>query len=393
VANVAGRGLGYIYIILMARRLDARYLGAYAVLLTTGMLVELVSNLGLDKILVREIASSPSNVGQGYFWAAIPIRFAMAAVSAGVAWTLLFVFFKESLLATPFSSALFLSAIFPIVAARNCEAFLTAHERLLPIAASQLSEKIVIFGAVLLLVSGGLSFSGLLCFVPLAALLRLLVVASSAIHIWIPDLASKHPNLRQLLRQAVELFSVEVLALVYFRSDVFLVAKMRGLRDAGVYQITYKIFDFCLSLFAGFLQAAFPRMVRDKSRKSLNSMLALGAGLLAIPVGIIILCRRSILGALGPEYVFGSTSLIWLMLTVPLVYITSTLANMAIAAGHVRILIALAVLLIVSNVSLNLLLVPRWSIAGAAFSTFACELMSAVVLGPFIIRKMSRPTE
>jgi hypothetical protein len=27
-ANVAGRGLGYAYIVLMARRLDARYLGA-----------------------------------------------------------------------------------------------------------------------------------------------------------------------------------------------------------------------------------------------------------------------------------------------------------------------------------------------------------------------------
>ena len=79
-ANIAGRGLGYAYIVMLARRLDARYLGAYALLLTASMLIELVSNLGLDKILVREISAGSASVGQGYFWAALPIRLVMAAV-------------------------------------------------------------------------------------------------------------------------------------------------------------------------------------------------------------------------------------------------------------------------------------------------------------------------
>jgi len=82
---------------------------------------------------------------------------------------------------------------------------------------------------------------------------------------------------------------------------------------------------------------------------------------------------------------------VWLMLTVPLVFITSTLANMAIAAGRIKILILLAGLLIFSNVGLNLLLIPRWSFNGAAFSTFICELMSAVILGPFVLKMISVP--
>jgi O-antigen/teichoic acid export membrane protein len=388
-ANIAGRGLGYAYIIMMARRLDARYLGAYAILITASMLIELVSNLGLDKILVREISSGSANVGQGYFWTAMPIRFVMAAVSAVVALSLLIVFFKGQLLASPLSCALFLSTIFPVVATRNCEAFLTAHERMMPIAAAQLCEKVVIFGAVLLLVSGSLSFGGVLCLAPLAASVRLLVVAAFVIRMWVRHITPAPANMRRLLRQGAELFSVEILALVYFRSDVFFVAKMGGLGAAGIYQIAYKIFDFCLSLFAGFLQAVFPRMVRDKSSKSLKMTLGLGTGLLMIPVVIIIMGRHMILGAFRPEYVGGSTALVWLMLTVPLVFITSNMANMAIAAGRIKILILLAGLLIVSNVGLNLLLIPRWSFNGAAFSTFACELMSAVILCPFIL-KVSR---
>jgi O-antigen/teichoic acid export membrane protein len=391
LANVAGRGLGYTYIVMMARRLDARYLGAYAVLITTSMLVELVANLGLDKILVREITSGSANVGQGYFWAALPIRFVMASMSAFVAWTFLFVVFKSQLLATPLSSAVFLSAIFPVIATRNCEAFLTAHERMLPIAVSQLCEKVVIFSAVFLLVSGSLSFNGLLCFAPLAALLRFLVVVASVTRLWIPRLTPVRVNVGRLLRQGAELFSVEILALVYFRSDVFIVARKGGLAAAGVYQIAYKIFDFCLSLFAGFLQAVFPRMVRDKSRKSLKITLAAGTGLLMIPVVAIILGRHMILSTLRPEYVLGSTSLVWLMLTVPLVFITSTLANMAIAAGRIKLLIVLASVLFLSNAGLNLLLIPKWSINGAAFSTFVCELMSAIILGPFVFKLLTRP--
>jgi O-antigen/teichoic acid export membrane protein len=389
-ANLLSRGIGYVYVILMARRLDARYIGAYAILVTSCTVVELFSNLGLDKILIREIASNPVRDGKGYFWAALPIRFAMASLSAVSAWVLLLIFFKDQLPASPFYSALFLTAIFPMVAARNCEAFLTAHEHLFPVALSQLTERAVTFGAVLLLFSGILSFSGLLCCAPVAALARLAIVTSATVRLWTRDIASKRPSVKRLIRQAAELFSVEILALVYFRSDVFLLAKMGGLRETGIYQITYKIFDCCLSLFAGFLQAAYPRLVREKGRGSLKVMLGGGTALLAIPISIIILGRHLILSGIGPEYASGSTSLIWLMLTVPLVYITTTMANAAIAAGRVRILMLLAGFLLFTNVLLNLLLIPKWSINGAAFSTFACELLSASVLGPFILKTLAR---
>ncbi len=389
-ANIAGRGLGYACIILMARRLDVRYLGIYAVLLTSSMLLELLSNLGLDKILIREIAGSAAGIGQGYFWAALPVRLSTAAVSTSVAWAMLVLVFKTQLQVSPLSVALFLSAIFPIVAARNCEAFLTAHERLVPIAVSQLVERLVTLSAVLMLAFGLLRFNEMLWFVPIASLSRLLVVGRSANQIWIPNVETNHPNILRLVRQGLELFSVEILALVYFRSDTLMVAKLDGLSAAGVYQVTYKVFDLCLSLFSGFLQASFPRMIRSNTRESLQSMLIIGSCLLIIPCGLIIICRHFILNTLRADYASGSTSLLWLMLTVPLVYITSTLANAAIVEGRIRLLIGFAALLIFTNVALNLILIPKWSINGAAFSTFACELISAALLGPFAWRSISK---
>jgi O-antigen/teichoic acid export membrane protein len=390
IANVLGRGLAYVGFILMARRLDARYIGAYALLVTAGMIVDLVSNLGLDKILTREISARPAAEGQSYFWAALPIRFIMTTVSATIAWALLLFFFKTELAVTPLETGVYLSAVFAAAFSRNCEAYLTAHERLLRVGIAQLSERIVFFCAVLLLLAGFLSFGKLLCFAPLAALVRSLVVGWSTVQIWTKKLVLSRPPLRSLFRDAVELFSVEVLALVYFRSDVFLVARMGGLRETAYYQVSYKVFDGCLSFFSGFLMASFPRIVRDKSGKTLNHMLALGTAVMMVPVAVVIFARQQILSALRPEYVAGATSLVWLMLTVPLVYITSTLANAAVAAGRVKLLIVMAGLLLIVNVSLNLILIPRYSINGAAFSTFACELLSATILGPFVIRALPK---
>jgi O-antigen/teichoic acid export membrane protein len=390
IANVLARGLAYVYFILMARRLDARYIGAYALLVTAGIIVDLVSSLGLDKILIREISTKPTAEGQSYFWAALPIRFVMATASVIIAWALLLFFYKRELAATPLETGVFLSAVFAAGISKNCESYLTAHERLLPVAVAQLSERIVFFCAVLLLLSGFLTFGKMLCFAPLGALVRSLIVAWSTLKIWTRGLVRKRQHLRPLFRNAVELFSVEILALVYFRSDVFLVARMGGLRETAYYQVSYKIFEGCISFFSGLLLASFPRMVRDKSRSTLNNLLALGTAFIAAPVAIIILARQQILSALRPEYVAGATSLVWLMLTLPLVYITSTLANAAIAAGRVRLLIFMAALLLIVNVSLNLILIPRYSINGAAFSTFACELMSATILGPFVIRALPR---
>jgi O-antigen/teichoic acid export membrane protein len=385
VANVLGRGLAYVGFILMARRVDARYVGAYALLVTTGMIVDLIASLGLDKILIREISTRPADEGQSHFWAALPIRFAMATVSATVAGALLLFFFKKELPITPLETGVFLSAVLPAAVSRNCEAYLTAHERLLPVAIAQLSERIVFFSAVLLLLSGVLSFGKLLCFAPLAALVRLLMVTWSTFEIWTRGLVRRRQQIQPLFRNAAELFSVEILAFVYFRSDVFLLSRMGGLRETAYYQVSYKIFDGCVSFFSGLLLASFPRIVRDKSRRSLNHSLLLGTALIAAPVAGVILARHQILSALRPDYVAGATSLVWLMLTVPLIYITTTVANAAIAAGRVKLLIVMAGLLLIANVGLNLILIPRYSINGAAFSTFACELLSAIILCPFVM--------
>jgi O-antigen/teichoic acid export membrane protein len=244
------------------------------------------------------------------------------------------------------------------------------------------------FAAALLMVTGRLSFSGMMCAAPLAALVRFVMVALSTSKQWIPGNIPTPPNVFKLMREGLELFLTELLALVYFRSDVFIMAKQRGLSDTGVYQIAYKVFDLCLSLFAGFLQASFPRLARNNTKETLRKHLVTGTLLLLLPALGVILLRHPILSAFHKQYGSGSTALVWLMLTVPLVYINSTLANATIVAGRLRLLGFLALLLVVMNIGMDLVIIPRWSMTGAAFVTFFCEAFSAGVLCPFLFRSI-----
>ena len=105
------------------------------------------------------------------------------------------------------------------------------------------------------------------------------------------------------------------------------------------YQISYKIFDLCLSLFTGFLQADFPRMVPRQKSKVLENDFGWWCGLAGNPSRNRPRSRPAEDPRCLPAGVRSRlhVGFVWLMLTVPLVFINSTCANAAIAAGRLGV--------------------------------------------------------
>jgi O-antigen/teichoic acid export membrane protein len=391
--NIITRGVGYFYVLLIARRLSTRDIGIYAVLLTASMILELAANLGLDKIIIREIVSGDEPHGRAVVRAALPMRLQIASVAAVLCWFILRAVYPDLFSVHGVSAAVFLCAVVPLAAARNCEAFLTAHETMFPIALSQMAERVTILSAALAVYFGKFTLDQFLYAFLISALARLIVVAWGCRRIGDRGVPVISQPLGPLLKEAAQLFSVELMALVYFRADTFMLSKMASLHDTGVYQIAYKMFDFTISLFTGFVLAAFPRLIRQTGHSDLRWMLPAGSALLLIPAGLIILLRRPLLGSFRAEYMEASTALVWLMLTVPLVYATSLMANSMIARGGVKLLMRFAIFLVAFNIGCNYVLIPRWSISGSAFATFASELFSASILLILICRRSPSAAE
>jgi O-antigen/teichoic acid export membrane protein len=98
-------------------------------------------------------------------------------------------------------------------------------------------------------------------------------------------------------------------------------------------------------------------------------MLGIGTAVISVIALVVILLRDWILGMFQPDFLLGSTALTLLLLTLPLVYLTTMLANYAIATNRLRLLVGVAILLVVTNIGLNLLLIPHYGIDGAAAAT------------------------
>ncbi len=371
----------YAYFIIIVRRFSQEEIGLYAVLITAYLFMELFSNLGLDKIVIRELSRARDAHDHRLIHTALGIKAGVSLCVLILCVGLFSFFYADYFYLYPVQICLFFTAVFPLAVSRTIESYFTAHERMAIPAISQFAERGTLLAAAGLVAAGVLQFRGFLL-APLAATgVRMLLLLAC-----FPRrgsvLAGLLPagGMMKLLKESFKMLTVEVFALIYFRFDIFMLSKMADMRVTGIYQVAYKVFDFFISLFAGYLTAVFPWLSRRKEHAGMAGILLYGALLLlGISCGVI-LFREPLLACFQKEYTQGATALLLLMLTLPLVYVTSMLANYAIALNRAGLLMKLAPVLVLCNVCLNYFLIPRFSINGAALATLGCEVLSAAVL-------------
>lgn len=396
VSAFAVKLTAYIYFVIIVKFFTPDEIGIYAVLITSYLFMELISNLGLDKILIRDLASADNPEKQyKLFYSSLVIRLVAAAVVYAAALFLFSAIYPGIFNHYPLALSVFFGAVIPLVVCRNIESYFMSKEKMWIPALSQLVERIGVLLAALLVAAGILSFSGFITAFFGAVLLRALLL----IPLFPWNLATFFAYLNskkdfRMIQAAYQLLMVEIMVIIYFRVDIFMLSKMTDLTSTGIYQVSYKIFDFFIAIFAGFITAIYPRLVRSTDRINLCKILFCGfIALAAVSTAVIIMGDR-ILGLLGDSYLPAADALSCLMLTLPFVFITSMLANYAVANRKTTVLIKLALILVALNIALNYILIPIYSINGAAVSTLACETVSALIL-VYVFRKafQSKPAE
>lgn len=168
--------------------------------------------------------------------------------------------------------------------------------------------------------------------------------------------------------------------MAYFRVDIFLLSKLVDLRSTGMYQVAYKIFDFFIAMFSGYILAVFPAMARGGTRLRASRLLLGCAVVLVLFTLPVSLFGRQLLVIFKPEYAEAGPALTCLMFTLPLVYANSMFANFAVAASRIKVLFLVAVPMLAVNVCLNLVLIPHYHITGAALATLLSEILLGVAL-------------
>jgi O-antigen/teichoic acid export membrane protein len=191
---------------------------------------------------------------------------------------------------------------------------------------------------------------------------------------WDPALA------RLATREGLPIWLAGMFSLLYFKGDAVILRLAAGDAALGAYSAAYKIFEGAMLVPAIVLAAAFPPLARahgDRARQRSWERLVVAVLLvLGLGVGAVCYFGRTLIIARVFRAGFADAvpSLRVLALGLPLLFLNYGLTHFLIARDLGRKNLVFSAAMLVLNVALNLVLIPRAGGPGAAWATVLTEL-------------------
>jgi O-antigen/teichoic acid export membrane protein len=189
---------------------------------------------------------------------------------------------------------------------------------------------------------------------------------------------------KQLIRLSWPLGLMLLLNAIYFRVDAVLLSYFRTPAEVGVYGLAYRIIESALFFPAMFGGLLLPRLTRSLSRADGHASQWLSQGLtLLVPViGLLIVTLVFLAGPLiilvaGTEFIDSVPLLRILVVALVVMFFGNLFGFTLVALQRQRALLILYALLVVVNAGLNVIYIPQYGAAAAAWTTVITEVLAA----------------
>lgn len=361
---------------------------AYGALVTVLAYVSFVSfffDWGTQTSLVRALAGggvSPREL----LGKALVLRLLLSGLAAGAGAALLPVLYPGRP-DVRMAGFVLLASLPPNAAASTLESVFQARLRNGRLALAQVASQIAATGAVAGLVASGAPLPVVVgAFVAGAAVYCALVVVLAR-RLVRPALRLDVRFCRRFLAVSLPLGTALLLNTLYFRIDALLLTALRGPGQAGLYGVAYRFLEALLPFVGFFVASLFPLLASAAGSADLGSVRTLcqrGLDVLAVVAaavspGTIVLAPRLVRLVAGGGFGGAVGPLRVLVLCCALMFVNGLLGYVVIALRKQKRALWLNVVVLVLNVALNLVLIPRFGALGAASAATASEL--AVLVG------------
>ncbi len=393
VAKVANPLFSMILVLILSRNLGVRGLGMYTTVLTIFTFFNILSVLGLNELIVREVAEDRSRVGEVVSNALFLGILSSVFFSAAMVLTAKFLRYPSEIIN---SVRVMGAALIFYTVSSYSQAFLQSFEKMEYCSFLLIAETVwkVLWGTIIL--KAGYSVFWVIVAVASAHLVSM-IMGLIFVHRHISRLKFKidFKFIRSLLRQVPTFFSLCIVVMIYWNMDVLMLSKMRGMVEVGYYSAAYRILSIGKSLTNCYIVAVFPVIshlyinVRDRfSSSCIRSIKYLFV--LTLPVAIVItLLSNPILSLLYGKVFVESTRvlqvLIWTMVLFP---IANIMGNALIASHHQKIDLLVNTIGAVFNILLNFLLIPRFGYLGAGIATLVSIALFVSIQYWFVSRTL-----
>jgi len=253
---------------------------------------------------------------------------------------------------------------------------------------SVIIDRLLLFGLGSAALTGGFGLLGLAASFVFARMLSLSVACMlAASQVGRIRFAFDVTSWRALQLQALPFGAFAVVFYLYSYVDTVMLWALRSDAETGLYSAAYRLYEGLSSAPQVLHAVLIPRLashfVRDRAAHARLSRTALSVSfVLAVPVcaGSILLANP-LVGVFGAGYAAAGLPLQILGIGFAFVFPLFVLHAVALSVDAGSRLLQTAVIGCLANVAMNLVLIPRYGMHGAAAATVAGEALSAVLLG------------
>lgn len=366
----------------IVRYLGPKEFGAYNFSLSFAAIISVLSDLGINTILTRDVAKN-KQLAEILLANALGMRLIGSIVVVILTFLGYFFLGKNQpyfflvLLAVLYTLAMMIQGVILAV--------LVAFEKMEYIFAIRMGYYIGILASTIMVVGMKLKSVNILFSYTVVALLTAII----AIY-WLKKLgvrtriAFKLTEWQQLWTELWPMFGFITAGTIYTNLDTMLISNFFGNEQVGIYQAGYKIL-YAFQSVNIINSATFPRfsiLIQENRKEQLNRLLKLlviGSGGILVTMAIAITWQRDFIIQLIYGKVYNSSATITAILIWGgvLNYFRIMSTNLLVAKGKQRLMFRIMIAGLLTNAILNFMVMPR---VGFEFSATSLVLSEAVIL-------------
>ncbi len=392
LAQLVGYLLAFFYTIYSAQYLGAEGFGILSFALAFVAIFGVLADLGVSTLAVREVARKKS-ISRKYLSNLLVLKIILSLL------TLLLIALAINLMGYPSATitAVYWAALF-IVFTSLSQIFYSifqAYERMEFQSVGIILNSVVLFGGVFYAIQMSFDAAGFVSIYALASGVVLLFnIIICTWKFFPPHLEIDIKFFQSVIKEAWPFAASGIFVTIYFWIDSVLISLIQGNEAVGYYNVAYRLLLVFLVIPTMVNIAVFPVMSqyyvssRDSLKlayeKYLRYMLILGVPL---GVGVTLLAQDFILLFFGPAFSDSVIALQILVWASVLIFISSSVARLLESSNKQLIITKITALSAISNIVLNLALIPFYSYVGASIATVLTEFMG-MTLGFMVITRM-----
>jgi O-antigen/teichoic acid export membrane protein len=382
LADVGGKVGSVVLFIVIGRKLGDGAFGVFTFAYALVALLTSLADFGQDKVLTREVSRRPEVLDR-YFFNTLALKLVLAVPILAAGTGVLALLGRDG--QTLAVVALLGAAVLVDLLTSTLYATFQAFERLEYVPVALISERFATAAAGIALLFAGAGVVGVSAVFLGGALLALAIASRLLVrHVVRPRFVLDPSLAGPLMRAAAPIGLAGIAGVVLFRVDTVMLAAFKPDSVVGNYGAAYRLFESTLFLSWAVGAAAYPVYSRRRGaavagvyERSLKLVVALT---LPFAVGAAVLGDQVVHVLYGSDFETAGKALQLLSPAIVLFGVSYLAGYLLVSQDRPGVMTALYSVVALENILANLVLIPVWSLYGAAVGTSISELLAATAL-------------